>query len=225
MMKKQKMNSPPRCTDTEVHASTSDITSVAMHQIKIVRNPVATTTPKRSHVTSPFSFLIRTFQLDLLITNFRFLALCIVVCLFGCGYYAALVYTVSRAVSINITNTNAALLVSIIGVGSFVGRLSHGSCIDSGVITPPRLLTLVLLVMSASCLLLPLTQSFETMAIPAVFFGVSSGIANALFPVHAHMFVEESKAGNSIGLYLMFLGVGDVTGVLVVGKYIMNKTE
>ncbi|XP_033637288.1 uncharacterized protein LOC117298257 [Asterias rubens] len=166
---------------------------------------------------NPCSYLVTTFQLGLLVTNLRLLALCIVAFLFGLGYYAALVYTVSRAVSIDIASTEAALLASIIGAGSFAGRLSHGVFIVLKLITPSRMMALMLLVMSASCLVLPFTKSFETMAIYAVFFGVSSGAANTLFPVLAHQSVKESKAGNSIGLYMMFLGLGDVAGVLVVG--------
>ncbi|KAJ8030982.1 Monocarboxylate transporter 12 [Holothuria leucospilota] len=134
--------------------------------------------------------------------------------LLGCGFYSSLVFFTSKAVfDLNISQSKASWLISLVGMGSFTFRLCHGFLIDLKILSPMMIFVLAALVCSVSDLLNPFTNSFAGLAVCAFCLGAGSGLAIAVTIVCIREAVHPVYVSNAWGITMMGFGCGNLIGV------------
>ena len=159
------------------------------------------------------------FQCDLIFSNGPFAIFLVVSLLFGFGYYSAFLFLVAHAVDIGITAMDASFLLSIAGLCSLCGRLSHGVLIDLGFLTGAKLYTIGSCMCGFCCLIYPILHTYTTLAISTAIFGLFSGIMNSLVPIVPKELVEPNRVSGAVGLVCFMEGVGTLLGVYIMGEY------
>ena len=84
---------------------------------------------------------------------------------------------------------NAAYLLSAIGIGSCVTRITHGFIIDHRILNASVLTSLAYFVCGVSCILTPVSDEYPVLAVFAVLIGLSSGVYNSTIPTVAKEYV------------------------------------
>ena len=137
----------------------------------------------------------------------------------GFAYFAAMVHFVALCVDKSISKTDAAFLLSLMGICSFAARLSQGIFIDRKLITPLHLQSLALIAAGFSCVFVAIYPIFVMLVTFAVIFGVSSGIFNATVPSAIRQILDIHQVKGGIGITMMTESIGGLVGVPLIGKY------
>ncbi|XP_038069856.1 uncharacterized protein LOC119739095 [Patiria miniata] len=184
--------------------------------------------PESSTVLSCISrikhFLLHTYGLGRLVRNTSFVLTMVVAFLHGFGRLG-IVYIVPRAESVGIDLDISAFLLSIFGIGSFVGRIGHGWFIDKRYITGEMAYALGLFVFCVTVSLMPAFVDFIPLAILALLLGAVAGTASSLVMVIVRAQVHLSDAAEALGIMLLFSSVGNVLGILVSGVAYDNTEQ
>ena len=154
-----------------------------------------------------------------LLRNVRLQSFSISTFLRGFAYVSAMVHFVALCVDNGISKTDAAFLLSLMGIGSFTAPLSQGIFIDRKLITPLNLQSLALITAGISCVLVAIHPIFVTLVAFVVIFGVSSGIFNATVPSAIRQILDIHQVKGGIGITLMVESIGGLLGVPLIGKY------
>ena len=211
--------SPETITSLQSSSHEDHLPSQTCHQV----DPTADTKnpkPSSKHFTCTalLKNIAKAYCLDLFLTNFRFLGVCLVYLTMGLSYYAAIVFIVPRAISIGIPQIQAVIIPSVNGICSAIGRLFNGPFVDAKIISPIKLCTFAMLGNMLSCFFCPLTQSFATMCIFAAALGLSNGLYSPLMAVLTTSYVGTDRIGGALSLGQFFLGIGGFAGAMLVGK-------
>lgn len=110
----------------------------------------------------------------------------------------------------------AAMLVSVMGAGSTVGRILCG--IGAAVVPPRRLFLLVILVQGLSLAWLPTCSTEAELMTFSVIFGGSSGARVALLSLLVCELYGAEKVPHLFGLAGLAIGVGTLIGPTLVGS-------
>ncbi|XP_038060952.1 monocarboxylate transporter 11-like [Patiria miniata] len=145
------------------------------------------------------------------------LAMCVACVFHTAGYSGISVHLVNQAVSSGMTIQQASLLLSCIGIGSLVGRLSHGWFLTRKYITPSWMYTLSLLVSVVATAMLPLTTTFGGKIVLATAAGFCSGVYFSLVAVILRELVGILYLGVAFGASLFCSGLGTLLGGYVIG--------
>ncbi|XP_072021500.1 monocarboxylate transporter 12-like, partial [Amphiura filiformis] len=154
-------------------------------------------------------------QCDLICNNGPLAFFLVVSLLFGFGYYSAFLFLVAHAIDIGITEMTASFLLSIAGLCSLTGRLSHGFLIDLGFLSAANLYTISICMCGFCCLVYPLSNYYVTLAIFTAIFGFFSGIMNSLVPIVPKELVDNNRVSGAVGLVCFMEGVGTLLGVYI----------
>ncbi|XP_069467425.1 monocarboxylate transporter 12 [Ambystoma mexicanum] len=119
----------------------------------------------------------------LLMPDFIILAISFLFLAYGCS--PPFVYLVPYALSVGVSNQQAALLMSILGVIDIVGNITFGWITDRRFLKKYRLICYLIAVAldGLCCLFLPILQSFPLLVPFSVTFGYFDGAYVALIPV------------------------------------------
>ncbi|XP_070553914.1 monocarboxylate transporter 12-like [Ptychodera flava] len=144
----------------------------------------------------------------------------LVVCMagFGIAMLAYLVWIVVRAVDIGIPGMKAAMLMTIFGIHSVIGRIGHGWFVDFQLITPMSLLALVLNLSLICASIYTFTTNYVIMAIACAGLGLSQGAVLPMFVVCAKEVVLIEDLPNVIGLIFCVQGVFGGIFMTLAGK-------
>jgi len=112
-----------------------------------------------------------------------FLLFCMTMFLFCFGYHVPYTYTPDRATALGVPRNKAAFLVSIIGISNVAGRLLFGWLGDINVNCRFWLGGTMCLLGGASSCCVHWCNTYDTMVVYCVLFGVFSGCWVSLFPV------------------------------------------
>jgi len=109
---------------------------------------------------------------------------------------------------------SATLLITIIGVGGIVGKLTLGPLSDkAGRI---RILVLCAFLIGAGCLAMAFCHGWPLMAVCFV-FGIGYGACWALYAACASDFFSKKAAGGIIGLWTFLMGIGSIIAPILSG--------
>jgi MFS family permease len=137
------------------------------------------------------------------------------------GFNVPYVYTVDRARGWDIPETDAAFLLSIIGIANTVGRLVLGWLSDRGGVNRLYLYNSCLILCGVSMGLSSFMVDYTSQAIYCAIFGVTSGAYVGLTSVVLVDLLGLDKLTNAFGLLLMFQGVASVIGPPFIGQLVI----
>ena len=155
-----------------------------------------------------------------LFKNAYFVLGCITFFLYGVGFIIPTHYLSSRAKNIGFSNEKAALLVSSIGIGSCVSRLTHGLIIDYHILNSFSLTSLSYILCAVSTILIPQSDAYAALVTYAVLIGIASGVFHSTFTIVAKDYVGHDHVSGGLGWLLCMNGFGSIFGSYLTGKSI-----
>ncbi|XP_077990991.1 monocarboxylate transporter 12-like [Glandiceps talaboti] len=150
--------------------------------------------------------------------SYTFSLICLLLFLLGFSTFIPLIHLIPRAVYSGIPHGKASLLVSIIGLAGFVGRILHGVIINAGILTPYRMFQIAVLISGIASLLSPFGNTYMLLMAYAAVYGFTSGCYNPLVAVIMKEVVGEEKLPTAVGFSMLILGLGHLIGSPIAGK-------
>ncbi|XP_038044489.1 monocarboxylate transporter 12-like [Patiria miniata] len=157
----------------------------------------------------------------LFVKSYRFFLLCVIRLEFSIAYMGLVLYLVPRAQSVGVAPSSAAILLSILGVGSLLGRLGNGLLVSWKL--SAEHVTAILMALAGSSVLLLNFESYYIFAIASFLHGFATGFFYAIVIVLTRQFVGVRKLAVGVGLFLIFSGIGVILGPLLAG-WILDLT-
>ncbi|XP_033759355.1 LOW QUALITY PROTEIN: monocarboxylate transporter 7-like [Pecten maximus] len=133
------------------------------------------------------------------------------------GFNMPYIYLPDRALESGISKTDAALLVSVIGIANTIGRVVFGWMADQKWVNRLMLYNTALTICGVATALSPLHNSFEFLLCYAAVFGAFIGVYVGLTSVVLVDLLGLDKLTSSFGLLLMFQGVATLIGPPIAG--------
>ncbi|XP_022088105.1 monocarboxylate transporter 12-B-like [Acanthaster planci] len=158
----------------------------------------------------------------LFVKSYRFTLMCAIQLESHIAYMGFVIYLVPRAQSVGVAPSNAAFLLSIFGIGSLLGRLGNGLLV-SWRVSAEHVTAISMVIAGASLLLLNL-EGYAIFAIASFLHGLLSGIFFTVAIVLIHQFVGVNKLAVGVGLNMIFVGIGSLTGPVFAG-WILDMTD
>jgi len=134
------------------------------------------------------------------------------------GFNAPYIFIVDRAMEIKISENDAALLLSIIGISNTVARIILGWISDQPFVNRLYLYNAALTLCGVATCASNWTPSFAGQAFYAAVFGCTSGAYVGLTSVVLVDLLGIERLTNAFGLLLMFQGVASVVGAPLCGS-------
>ncbi|XP_072024645.1 monocarboxylate transporter 13-like isoform X1 [Amphiura filiformis] len=170
-----------------------------------------------------------TYGLSLLVTNIFYIATIIGSFLAGVGWFTTNGHLVARATTSGLPEDQSALLLTVIGLSSIIGRISHGILIDKDIISRELMFVAAFALTSLSSFLNPISDTFWFLSIIAATFGFGYGIGNSLVFATMRVTVGAREAAAALSIGSMAQAVsntlgGMISGVLydVTGEYVAS---
>ncbi|XP_060790817.1 monocarboxylate transporter 12-B-like [Neoarius graeffei] len=118
------------------------------------------------------------------------------------GYSLPFVYLVPYSLSMDISQHQAVLFMSILGVMGIVGNITFGLISDKKCLRTFRVITFLITVgfEGLACLFVPLLRSFSTLVSFSIFFGFFDGVCTALTPVVTCDIVGSAHLSSALGV-------------------------
>ncbi|XP_038048084.1 uncharacterized protein LOC119722122 isoform X2 [Patiria miniata] len=154
-----------------------------------------------------------------LLRNPSFLVLMAVGVAHGFGWASTTYHLVSRAESINIEPDNAALLLTLMGAGSLIGRLSIGWIVDRNWMRPELYYTLTFGVCALATFITPLITEFKVLVAVALVHGASSGAATVAVIMIPRLVVKPWLVSTSMAYFFLAWGIGEISGGALAGWF------
>ena len=162
--------------------------------------------------------IARDFEFSLWCRNGRFVFGALNGLWIGIGYNTAVIYVIPYAIDIGTAKMKASFLLSIFGISSLIGRLSHGWLIDKHIILPTHLNAVCWLICGLTMLLAPISNTYITFATLMVIFGFFSGIGHSLIFIILRNAVGTQNSSNAYAWFLTWGGIGSMSGIYIAGK-------
>ncbi|XP_038050354.1 monocarboxylate transporter 14-like [Patiria miniata] len=155
--------------------------------------------------------------LFLLKTRFRFSFLCLLQAVQNIAFSSVTIHFVPMTIEAGISKLDAAVLMSISGVGSLFGRLALGQLIDCKVVGSLKIYFFAVLTCGVAMVVCPSLQTFAGYLVFALVFGFMSGTYKSLSAVLIREFVGADLMPLALGIFMPFIGIGIVTGPTLAG--------
>nr|XP_002741996.1 PREDICTED: monocarboxylate transporter 9-like [Saccoglossus kowalevskii] len=149
-----------------------------------------------------------------LFTNNWFCTLSICILITNMGKLAIFVHFVNKAVTSGIPVREASFLMTVLGIGSLIGRITHGWFVDLGYHSPMFFAACAATVAGTSAALVAIANgNYAVHVFIAALYGVSSGIHSPLNgPVSLKICVGVQHLSSAFGWYLFYAGIGNLCG-------------
>ena len=171
------------------------------------------------HETQQFTNCYSSFRQHVkLIKNLKCLSVITSCFWFSIAYSMVLTFNPSRAAIVGLTPYQAAQLVSIMGITTCFVRLTHGFILDYNIMTVDSLMTTANIVSALCCIMNPVNDHFEYLAVIAAIFGISGGITNSVPPVIFNKYAGTGNVSEAIAFSLVSFGLGTLIGNYITGK-------
>ncbi len=139
----------------------------------------------------------------------------------GIGWYAVIAHLIPFAVSFGYPDSQAFDLLSLIGIGSLLGCLTHGWFIDKNMISSEfakigslALLTIITLAYPAA------HYSYPALACLSIIYGVAAGVSLPLFFALIRQLVPPEDVNAGVSLVIIMEMLGDTIGGVSAGMYL-----
>ncbi|XP_077866025.1 monocarboxylate transporter 13-like [Saccoglossus kowalevskii] len=121
---------------------------------------------------------------------------------------------VSKAVSDGTAKVDSAILMTIMGVCSLIGRLTHGLFVDTGFFSPMFITSCAWLLAGVSLMsILVANSNYLVLAFIAAIYGISSGTA---IPLHGAVCMKacfgKEDMSSAFGWFLTYISIGAICG-------------
>ncbi|XP_072038209.1 monocarboxylate transporter 14-like [Amphiura filiformis] len=133
------------------------------------------------------------------------------------AYGAAITHMYNQIVLSGCSETKGALALSLLGVGSLLGRIFHGIPIDAKIMLPSTLYIMTLIAAAAITFVNPLANNYPGYVVSAAGIGVMSGIYFPLIYTIIRRSVGTCQLATAVGLELLMDGLGIMVGGYLVG--------
>ena len=137
---------------------------------------------------------------------------CVLMFLISAGWLAVLTHGVATAVETGVSDTEASLVLSVMGACSMFSRLTHGLCIDKGYISVLGTELLMLTLVTVITFTYILVGGFSMFMIFAACSGFSSGVFFTLMPVIVRRIDTKARFPHNVGLVFATGAIGDLCG-------------
>nr|XP_006817450.1 PREDICTED: monocarboxylate transporter 13-like [Saccoglossus kowalevskii] len=143
----------------------------------------------------------------------------------GLGHKVTTVHFISKAVSDGINKLDAAILMTIMGTTSLIGRIIHGWFVDLGHYTPMFVSGCTFILAGASLLLVSVTRgNYIIFGAISAWYGFTMGICIPLGAVSVKYCLGVSHLSIAFGWTLLHSGIGNTLGPPLAG-WIYDITE
>ncbi|CAG2195436.1 Monocarboxylate transporter 14 [Mytilus edulis] len=147
-----------------------------------------------------------------LLLNIPFLLLCIGN-IFACtGFFIPFYFLVDRALILGISNTQAAFLLSIIGITNTIGRLLSGMIANLKSVDALVVNNIALLIASVTLFLQPLCTVYPALVAFSVIFGLSVAAFISLTSIILCDLLGLHRLANAFGLLTLARGIAGIAG-------------
>jgi MFS family permease len=110
---------------------------------------------------------------------------------------------------------SATLLITIIGIGGLIGKLSLGPVSDK--VGRIKIMLLCAVLISGGCLGIALSRGLILWVI-AFIFGIGYGACWAMYAACASDYFSKKTAGGVVGLWTFLLGIGSISAPIIAGS-------
>ncbi|KAJ8310514.1 hypothetical protein KUTeg_012379 [Tegillarca granosa] len=123
------------------------------------------------------------------------------------GNAFVVLYLPAHAKDIGITDTKAALLVSIVQATDIVSRVFMAFILDRRILERHQMLSIALIITGISCQLLPIFTQFWSLTLFSVIYGFFGGLYFAIYPVIIVDFVGIECLSSGMAIMMLLHGV------------------
>ncbi|XP_002732184.2 monocarboxylate transporter 12-like [Saccoglossus kowalevskii] len=141
-----------------------------------------------------------------------FTMLCVAQILEGIGFVTAIMYLAARAISVGISKNNAAFMLTLMGVGSSIGRVTHGWIVDRGHICAITLMGIAVGCSGVILLCISFTTGYPALVTLTVCYGFFFGIYQPLVLVSLRVCVGDEKHSTAFSWDWMCMAIGYMCG-------------
>ncbi|XP_072037460.1 monocarboxylate transporter 13-like [Amphiura filiformis] len=136
------------------------------------------------------------------------------------AYGASITHMYNQIVLSGYSETKGALALSLLGVGSLLGRIFHGIPIDAKIMLPSTLYMVTLIAAAVITFVNPLANNYPGYVVSATGIGVTSGILFPLLYTIMRRNVGTLQLSTAVGMELLVDGLG-----IMVGGYLAGATQ
>ncbi|XP_072038211.1 monocarboxylate transporter 13-like isoform X2 [Amphiura filiformis] len=133
------------------------------------------------------------------------------------AYGAAITHMYNQIVLSGYSETKGALALSLLGVGSLLGRIFHGIPIDAKIMLPSTLYMMTLIAAAVMTFVNPLANNYPGYVVSATGIGFLSGILFPLLYTIIRRNVGTWQLSTAVGLELLVDGLGIMVGGYIAG--------
>ncbi|XP_072024649.1 monocarboxylate transporter 13-like [Amphiura filiformis] len=141
----------------------------------------------------------------------------------GVAFFVTVAHLVARAWHAGIAKNDAAVLMTGLGVGSLAGRTGHGILIDKNLIQRDIMFIGAFVISAVINFLNPLLDTFSTLCVFAVIFGVSNGTVSSLMFAMIRLQVTDEQAPLALAFGTLVFAVSGMAGGVLAGL-LFDKT-
>ncbi|XP_072050033.1 monocarboxylate transporter 12-like [Amphiura filiformis] len=179
----------------------------------IIRNGALTKEPRKSH----FRVILDSLGITLIWTNRVYACALPMFFLNGGVYGTCIVYIKERAEVVGISDYNAALLISIIGVSGLVARAGHGRLVDKKIFHPTTLYAFANFLAAVSLPIIAVSEQYAVFVICAANIGFAAGLYIAINIVLVRGIVGVRRFPGGFGLVLLVIAISIMSSVAIAG--------
>ena len=143
---------------------------------------------------------------------------CMLAFLLGVAWLAVLSHGVATAIETGASESQASLVLSVMGASSIVSRLTHGYCIDRGWISVLGTEVFMLVLATISTCVNLFIDGFVVLMVFATCSGFASGVFFTLLPVIIRQIDTKDRMPYNMGLVFAVGAVGDLSGGYFAGN-------
>lgn len=210
---------PSKSTVALYHKDVNEPSSLDNPDVQQTKQRWSLITFFRSTLSSVVTFLGHTYGLSALSKSVLYVFTLLGSLAGGIGWFVTNGHLPARAVSAGISQNDAALLLSLIGVGSFVGRVGHGIVIDRGWMNREVLFTASFGITGLLSFINPFLDTFATLSVFSCLFGVFHGAANSLVYAMMRLQVAPSEGAAALSFGVLVLATANTIGGVLAGMY------
>ena len=146
------------------------------------------------------------------------LFVCFLMFFISVGYISVIVHSVARASETGVSDSEASLVISVMGASSIFSRVTHGLCIDRGWISALGVEIAMLTLSTVATYMTLVVEGFAILMVFAVLIGVASGVYFTLIPVIIRQVDDTERFSYNLGLVLAISALGDLCGGYFTGR-------
>ncbi|XP_077865271.1 monocarboxylate transporter 12-like [Saccoglossus kowalevskii] len=158
-----------------------------------------------------------------LFTDAMFSILMIHALLFGFGVNVPAIHIVKRADNIGVTRSESAVMLSVFGITLMISAVAQGFVVDLLHLCKIKSYGAGCFLFGLCIIIVPATDDFISMCVVMAILGAARGVFAALHVVVTKTVVGAEKLTSGYGLYLFFVGLGQLIGPVAAG-YLYDAT-